>query len=214
MPTEHHAEDCWTADRTRTCSLRSFRRPLPSRVRGFLAAQGDLPLTNGPVRQNDQICPDGYRLDAFPADVGQGHDAYMAACNTLTEHVCHLIPELELYRTGSGMQLGDAVATVTRGLVCWSVQANRVSEIIKSDTRARIRYGFVLATLPGHSLEGEERFLLEFDRVTNQVRFEIRTIVRPSAFLNRLLFPLIHRRYRQLRKQAVQAFQLLCEQRL
>ena len=47
------------------------------------------------------------------------------------------------------------------------------------------RFGFANGTLPGHAGVGEERFLVEWDRATGEVWYDILAFSRPQRFLAR-----------------------------
>ena len=55
------------------------------------------------------------------------------------------------------------------------------------------KFGFAYGTLPGHVESGEERFLIEWDRETDKVWYDILAFSRPNHFLTRLGYPLVRR---------------------
>lgn len=69
------------------------------------------------------------------------------------------------------------------------------------------KFGFAYGTLPGHAEIGEERFLLEWDRATDSVCYDILAFSRPNHFLTRLGYPLVRRTQKRFgRDSAVAMF--------
>lgn len=53
------------------------------------------------------------------------------------------------------------------------------------------RFGFAFGTLPGHVESWEERFLIEWNRSTDQVVYDILAFSKPNHILTRLGYPLV-----------------------
>lgn len=68
--------------------------------------------------------------------------------------------------------------------------------VISATEEAR-RVGFALGTVGGSVVSGEESFTIEWDE-SDEVRFVVRAFDRPTAFLYRLVPPLVKRRRREL----------------
>jgi uncharacterized protein (UPF0548 family) len=59
------------------------------------------------------------------------------------------------------------------------------------------KFGFAYGTLPGHAATGEERFLVEWDRVRGGVWYDVLAFSRPRRFLARLGSAYLRRVQRQ-----------------
>ena len=55
------------------------------------------------------------------------------------------------------------------------------------------KFGFANGTLPGHIEQGEERFLIEWDRDTDQVYYDILAFSKPNHILARMGYPVVRR---------------------
>jgi uncharacterized protein (UPF0548 family) len=76
-----------------------------------------------------------------------------------------------------------AVQAQTAGL--WSLSLSRITETVDTPER----FGFLYATTSMHVEEGQERFVLEFDRISGEVWFMIEAVSRPRHLLVRLGWP-------------------------
>jgi uncharacterized protein (UPF0548 family) len=88
---------------------------------------------------------------------------------------------------------GDVVAVLARMVGVWWLNACRIVYIVHED----VRYGFAYGTLPDHAETGEERFLVELDRASGEVWYDILAFSRPHLLLSRLGYPLVRRVQRQ-----------------
>jgi uncharacterized protein (UPF0548 family) len=64
---------------------------------------------------------------------------------------------------------------------------------------------FAYGTLPGHAESGEERFLVEWDRTTDAVHYDILAFSRPRHPLARLGYPLTRRVQRRFARDSATA---------
>ena len=67
------------------------------------------------------------------------------------------------------------------------------------------RFGFANGTLPGHAEAGEERFLVEWDRASGEVGYDILAFSRPHSFLARLGYPYVRRVQRRFGRESAAA---------
>ncbi len=67
------------------------------------------------------------------------------------------------------------------------------------------KFGFAYGTLPGHVESGEERFLIEWDRDTDKVCYDILAFSRPNHFLTRLGYPLVRRSQKRFGRDSAAA---------
>jgi uncharacterized protein (UPF0548 family) len=67
------------------------------------------------------------------------------------------------------------------------------------------RFGFAYGTLPGHAESGEERFLVEWDRTGDAVRYDVLAFSRPRHPLARLGYPLTRRAQRRFARDSAAA---------
>src|SRR3954447_23613387 len=83
----------------------------------------------------------------------------------------------------------------------WLLMPARVVNVVEdSVTRGGQqidRFGFAYGTLPDHPERGEERFLVEWNRGDDSVRYDLLAISQPQHWLARLGYP--YARYEQAR---------------
>jgi uncharacterized protein (UPF0548 family) len=85
----------------------------------------------------------------------------------------------------AAIHVDQVVAVEAHTLGLWTVNLSRIVKVVDSATV----FGFIYATTSLHVEQGEERFLLEFDRETGDVWYELEAVSRPRAALARLGFP-------------------------
>jgi uncharacterized protein (UPF0548 family) len=95
---------------------------------------------------------------------------------------------LEAWSPSTTIGPGVAVAIVARLLGLWWLNACRVVYVM-DEAGAVSRFGFANGTLPAHAESGEARFLIEWDRSSGEVWYDIVAFSRPHGFLARLGYP-------------------------
>ena len=84
------------------------------------------------------------------------------------------------------------MGSVARCLGLWWLNACRIAYVVDEEGPVT-RFGFANGTLPGHSAAGEERFLVEWDRASGAVWYDILAFSRPHQWLARLGSPYVRR---------------------
>ncbi len=84
------------------------------------------------------------------------------------------------------IRAGETVLVIARAGGMWWTNAARIVYVVDESDAAKSQFGFAYGTLPGHVETGEERFLIEWDRATDNVSFEILAFSRPKHLLVRL----------------------------
>ena len=64
------------------------------------------------------------------------------------------------------------------------------------------RFGYAYGTLPEHAETGEERFLVEWDQASGQVRYDILALSRQHLLLTRLGYPYVRRVHKRFAKES------------
>ena len=72
---------------------------------------------------------------------------------------------------------------MARRLGLWWLNACRIVYVVDEEGPVT-RFGFAYGTLPGHAGAGEERFLVEWDRASGEVWYDILAFSRPHVFLS------------------------------
>lgn len=148
----------------------------------------------------------GFNVDQCRTWLGSGQTAWNAAVLAMDEWL--VMPQAMVELIGKcPLEAGRIVAVKFRGLGVHSVNPCRISEVVKSKSDSLAEYGFVYVTLPGHVEAGMERFLLQWDRETDQVWYEVKAISRPRHLLAWLAYP--YTRNQQQRFRELSAAQML-----
>jgi len=93
---------------------------------------------------------------------------------------------IEVFPVRPSAQVANTVAVVVCHLGFWSVNISRIVYVIDEASR----YGFAYGTLPCHSEEGEERFLVEHDPTTDEVWYDLSAFSKPRHPLARIGYPI------------------------
>jgi uncharacterized protein (UPF0548 family) len=101
---------------------------------------------------------------------------------------------------------GNSVGMLAHHLGFHSLSACRVVYVIDEPTR----FGFAYGTLPAHAESGEERFLVEWDRATDVVSYDLYAFSRPRAMLAKIAAPYARSLQRQFVKLSKEAMVEAC----
>ena len=137
---------------------------------------------------------DRYDVDRHELVLGKGRRLFERARSALVTWRHFEIPWLELHGAHR-VEPDQVVATLVSIAGLWFLSPCRVVYVETppdGDTAA-----FAYGTLPGHPERGEERFAVSFDRVTEDVRYEIQAFSRPALALSKLGYPVARRLQRR-----------------
>ena len=166
----------------------SLRKPSAESIRPFLAAQSKLPFTYAAVGATATTTPTGYVVDRTRIKLGVFHAARAA----LQRWEQFRLGWVEAWSPDTPIKSGEVVAVMGRAIGLWWLNACRIVYVV-DESGPISRFGFAYGTLPGHAESGEERFLIEWDRVDNSVWYDILAFSRPNHFLTRLGYPVVRR---------------------
>ncbi|HET6576373.1 MAG TPA: DUF1990 domain-containing protein [Fimbriiglobus sp.] len=166
-----------------------FRKPSPSILDEFRSSQAKLDFTYPAVGATAATPPPGYVVDRTRIRLGDGEGVFLAARSALGRWEQFRLGWVEACPADTPLRVGEVVAVVARVLGVWWVNACRVVYAVDEDGPVS-RFGFAYGTLPGHAESGEERFLVEWDRATDAVWYDILAFSRPHHLLARLGYPL------------------------
>lgn len=159
----------------------------------LLAAMRSASLTYAEVGATAGPLPTGYTHGHHRHVVGQGQADFLVAAQGLRSWAGHRAARVIPYRE-TPVEVGETVLLVLTVAVAELRIACRIVSVIDEQHR----FGFTYGTLPCHPEIGEERFLVEFDPVTEDVAFTIDVFWRSGHVLARLASPVaavLQRRY-------------------
>ncbi|MGC8640100.1 MAG: DUF1990 family protein [Isosphaeraceae bacterium] len=182
----------------------SLRRPSTETIREFLTSQLKLGFTYTAVGATASQPPAGYAVDHTRIKLGDGEEVFKKAKAALGRWEQFRLGWVEAWSPTAMIETGDVVAVVARNLGLWWLNACRVVYVVDEEKPIQ-RYGFAYGTLPDHAETGEERFLVERDRATGAVWYDILAFSRPHLLLTRLGYPYVRRVQKRFAKASAAA---------
>ncbi|HKH76974.1 MAG TPA: DUF1990 domain-containing protein [Rubrobacteraceae bacterium] len=166
------------------------REPAEAEVRAFVAAQSTLPFSYADVGATREgvLPPKGYVADRYRVKLSEGEEAYRRAVEALRGWRQFDLGWVSIVPRGAPLKVGTTVAVLARHYGFWSLNSARVVYLVEGTDRAE-RFGFAYGTLPGHGEKGEERFVVERDRESGAVHYDVLAFSRPNHPLAWLGYP-------------------------
>lgn len=130
--------------------------------------------------------PWGFSHDVSLSEIGRGLDAFEQALQALQAWRHFDLGWVRVANPEARVSAGELVAVAARTAGLWSINLSRVIETVDTPER----FGFLYATTSMHVEEGQERFVIEFDRSSGRVLYLIEAVSRPRHALARLGWPL------------------------
>lgn len=166
------------------------RRPSAERIRAFIAAQAALPFSYAEIGASREAAPAGYACDHNRVRLGTGKAAFEAGKAALRAWRMFAIPGIELCWPSAPIAVGSTVAILAGSGFVWSLNACRIVYVLDEEGPPA-RAGFAYGTLPEHAVRGEERFLIEWVRETDEVYYDLLAFSRPSSLALSIARPLL-----------------------
>jgi uncharacterized protein (UPF0548 family) len=111
---------------------------------------------------------------------------------------------VRLYWPNTPIVVNENVAVLAHHLGCYWLNACRIVYVIDEDTPMK-RFGFAYGTLDDHAESGEERFLVEWNRASDEVSYDLLAFSRPHQFLSRFGRPFARRLQKRFATQSKSA---------
>jgi uncharacterized protein (UPF0548 family) len=182
----------------------SLRRPSTEKIREFLTAQAELAFAYTAVGATASLPPAGYTVDHTRIKLGTGDEVFMKAKAALGRWEHFRLGWVEVWSPDTPIRAGEAVAVIARNLGLWWLNACRIVYVVDEPGPIQ-RYGFAYGTLPDHAEMGEERFLVERERASGEVWYDILAFSRPHQLLTHLGHPCVRRVQKRFAKESAEA---------
>jgi len=182
----------------------SLRRPSIEAIRDFLVSQSNLSFTYPAVGATASQPPAGYTVDHNRVKLGDSEEAFTRAKAALRRWDQFRLGWMEAWSPKTAIEPGDPVAIIARNLGVWWLNACRIVYVVDESGSVN-RYGFASGTLPAHAGEGEERFLVEWDRASEEVWYDSLAFSRPHGMLARLGHPYMRRVQKRFGRESAAA---------
>ncbi len=168
----------------------SLFEPSDAQIKNFLAAQKDLPFSYEEVGASKEKIPSGYPINHRRIRLGSGAETFARAKKAVQSWTMYRLDWTRLYPADAPIAEDETVCVVVNHGFCWSLNPCRIVYVLEENGAVE-RYGFAFGTLPGHSEEGEERFIVERLHADDSVWFELLSFARPHHILARVGFPFV-----------------------
>jgi uncharacterized protein (UPF0548 family) len=183
----------------------SLRKPNAEEMERFLNAQAMLDYTYAAVGATAATPPAGYNVDRVRVKLGNGAPMFAAAQQALRQWRQFQLGWMEAMPAATPIAAGRTVAVLVRAMGAWWLNASRIVYVIDEADATTARFGFAYGTLPGHAETGEERFLVEHDLASDEVRYSILAFSRPRHPLARVGYPLVRRMQKRFGRESADA---------
>lgn len=170
----------------------SLQKPSVEKLRQFLAEQAASSFSYPAVGASAHTPPSGYVVDRTRIELGSGEPVFHSASAALQKWEQFRLGWVEAWSPNTPIQTGEVVAIMGWAVGFWWLNSCRIIYTV-DESGPITKFGFAYGTLPGHVESGEERFLIEWDRETDKVWYDILAFSRPNHFLTRLGYPLVRR---------------------
>ncbi len=182
----------------------SLRRPSTETIRGFLESQSKLGFSYTAVGGTASQPPAGYTVDHTRIKLGEGEKVFIKAKAALGRWEQFRLGWVEACSPKTPIETGEVLAVIARSVGLWWLNACRIIYVVDEDEPIQ-RYGFAYGTLPDHAETGEERFLIEWDRASGEVWYDILAFSRPRMLLTWLGYPYVRWVQRRFAKASAAA---------
>lgn len=185
----------------------SFRKPSAERLAEMLRRCESSKLSYAfPGSIERGKTPTGFNRDRAKCLLGVGKEAWSAALESfklwrfMPTSVVEVVPP-------ETIECEQIVGVLFYGLGVWSSNPARIIRVHDFENENVTQYGFTYATLPGHVEQGEERFLLNWNRETDEVWYELDAVSRPNHMLAWIAYPYARWQQARFRKQSCASMQ-------
>lgn len=182
----------------------SLRKPSAETLRQFLKEQAARDFSYQAVGATNGTLPAGYVVDRTRIELGTGEAAFQAACAALKRWQQFQLGWVQPWSPDTPLEPGQLVAIMGWAVGFWWTNSCRIVYAV-DEQGPLTRFGFAYGTLPRHVEQGEERFLIEWNRQTDQVFYDILAFSRPNSFLARLGYPVVRHKQKRFGRDSAAA---------
>ncbi len=166
-------------------------KPLDKEISDFIAAQCDVPFSYREVGATKNHSSPGYPINRYRAELGNGQQTYKNAVKALCSWQMYALDWTQICPSNAPIKEGEVVVALIKHLGFWSLNPCRIIYLIDEKSEKVNRYGFAFGTLPEHSEQGEEQFVVEWDKTSDKVWYELYAFARPKNWLAKIGFPFV-----------------------
>jgi uncharacterized protein (UPF0548 family) len=169
-----------------------FSIPSKATIERFLVQARESPFTYSEIGATRGLIPPLYTTDHNRVRLGSESRDWGRAVGALQLWKMFDTDWVSLYHRSTPIATGENVAILARYFNCYWLNAGRIVYVVDEDGPV-CRCGFAYGTLGDHAESGEECFLVEWNRDTDEVWFDLLAFSRPNQFLSRTGYPFARR---------------------
>ena len=172
-----------TAGTLRTMLLLS--KPSKTQIRSFLARAAESNFTYSEIGATSALLPPLFTVDRNRVRLGSGSHTWRGAVEAVKKWEMFNLGwvRILLARYSARRQSERSYSGSPHGLLL--VECCRIVYVVDEDGPVK-RFGFAYGTLEDHAESGEERFLVEWNRASDEVSYDLLAFSRPHQFLSRV----------------------------
>jgi uncharacterized protein (UPF0548 family) len=167
-----------------------LRKPTFEALAPWLADQANCKFSYQAVGATASSPPPGFIVDRTRIELGSGERVFRAATSALRHWEQFQLGWVDVASPKTPIEVGQVVAVLGWAVGFWWLNCCRIIYTV-DEVGPTTRFGFAYGTLPSHVECGEERFLIEWDRTTDKVFYDIMAFSRPNHILTRLGYPFV-----------------------
>ena len=115
---------------------------------------------------------------------------------------------VDIFPLKQPIEVGSLVIVLYRPVpFLWTSNPGKIVHVYNDASNQIQRFGFAYVALSGHMEFGQESFMVEWDRQTDEVQFKIEVFSRPAHWLVWLGYPLARYQQSRFRRLAGEAMQ-------
>ena len=170
-----------------------LHKPSEKEINEFIAAQADALFSYKEVgATKNQCAPEGFPINRYRKELGNGEQTYKNAVKAIEAWQMYALDWTQLCPSNAPIKIGEVVATLINHLGFWSLNPCRIIYLIDEVNDKFNRYGFGFGTLSAHSEQGEEQFIVEWDKADDSVWYELYAFAKPNGLLAKIGFLFVH----------------------
>jgi uncharacterized protein (UPF0548 family) len=129
--------------------------------------------------------PRGFAHDRSRSPIGKGRDIFNAAVSVFQHWKQFDLGWVRVANPDGSVEVGQVVVVEVHALGLWSLNLSQIVDM----TRDPHTFGFIYKTTKHHAEQGEERFLLTFDPLTQEVHYELEAVSMPRHWVAKVGYP-------------------------
>jgi uncharacterized protein (UPF0548 family) len=159
--------------------------PSDTKIRKFLARAAESNFTYSEIGATLALIPPLFTVDRNRIRLGSGSRTWRGAVEAVKKWEMFNLGWVRLYWPDTPLATNKNVAIQAHHMGCYWLNACRIVYVIDEDGPVK-RFGFAYGTLDDHAESGEERFLVEWNRESDEVSYDLLAFSRPHQFLSRV----------------------------